>query len=72
MVRRILHNAGHSVLLLHRTRYGFIELGHSERTSCATKKRIQDLWPPQTDLVPGLIRPCYESEQMWAAKLFKS
>ena len=30
MVRRILHNAGHSVLELHRTRYGSIELGDLE------------------------------------------
>lgn len=27
MVRRMLHNCGHSVLLLHRIRYGNVELG---------------------------------------------
>ena len=30
MVRRILHNAGHSVLKLHRTNYGGIGLGELE------------------------------------------
>ena len=50
MVRRILHNAGHTVVELHRLRYGQIFL---------------------EELEEGEVRPCSETERLWATSLVK-
>eukprot|EP01031_Cornospumella_fuschlensis_P033663 gene33663-40725_t len=57
MVRRILHNAGHSVLLLHRTSFGAAKLSS---THFSEKMAI---WPPPSDLEEGLIRACTQAEE---------
>ncbi len=46
MVRRMLHNAGHSVLQLHRVRYGSIELGDLMEGSCRPASASEWQWIP--------------------------
>ena len=44
MVRRILHNAGHSVLRLHRNRYGNILLGGLESGAVQRCSESDEEW----------------------------
>ncbi len=44
MVRRILHNAGHSVLKLHRTKYGDISLGDLKEGELRNCDENELLW----------------------------
>lgn len=54
MVRRILHNCGHSVVKLHRNRYGRISLyGYNG----------------DEELLQGSIRRCNEDETEWAKQI---
>jgi len=44
MVRRILHNAGHTVVELHRLRYGEIVLGELEEGEVRPVSDAESLW----------------------------
>lgn len=60
MVRRLLHNAGHSVLLLHRESFGSLTL-NSRATPVDSSAK--SLWPPQSSIPVGTIRACGEEEE---------
>jgi 16S rRNA U516 pseudouridylate synthase RsuA-like enzyme len=60
MVRRILHNAGHSVLLLHRRSIGPFSIADDDRT-CA--KSAEHRWPPTSSIPTGEMRACTEEEE---------
>jgi pseudouridine synthase len=47
MVRRMLHNAGHSVLDLKRIRYGQIRLGGLPVGGCRFLNRVERIWAEQ-------------------------
>lgn len=66
MVRRMLHNAGHSVLLLHRQCYGGLSLA-------APLQPVQSmdasfLWPPISSVKEGTWRACTIEEIRSLAK----
>ncbi|RYH07817.1 hypothetical protein EON65_41425 [archaeon] len=65
MVRRVLHNAGHSVLLLHRRSFGVISL------SSVSLNRQLLLWPPPSELQEGQIRVCTQLEEIGMLGLLK-
>eukprot|EP00981_Chlorochromonas_danica_P010902 scaffold3532_cov182-Ochromonas_danica.AAC.5 len=60
MVRRLLHNAGHSVLLLHRESFGSLTF-NSRATPVGSCAKL--LWPPQSTIPIGTIRACVEEEE---------
>ena len=69
MIRRILHNAGHSVLLLHRTRYGGIRMNDIvEDKDEIAKRGITALWPPRANIPLGAIRSCTKEELDWGSR----
>lgn len=75
MVRRILHNCGHSVVSLHRTRYGGIHL-----TSAAAAAEGHDEDEDEEgggelvkeELPESAVRYLTSSEKKWLQKLMKS
>lgn len=56
MVRRLLHNSGHSVYLLHRVRYGNISIAKE----CIDGEIIS--WPPKSVVPVGSVAICSESQ----------
>ncbi len=68
MVRRMLHNAGHSVLGLRRLRYGQICLLDDSRGSIL-KCADSDVCNP-TKIAEGYVRRCNDDEKEWAVSLY--
>jgi len=63
MVRRMLHNAGHSVCFLHRRRYGQICLTSIPPPPLtSSQSKAEDIWPPRNEEVLGSVRLCTAAE----------
>lgn len=71
MVRRILHNSGHSVCFLRRRRYGNILLHPDDvvNPSNASEQRLEDVWPIPSLLTEDEVRKVTEEEWRWIQSL---
>ena len=70
MVRRILHNSGHSVCFLRRRRFGEIYLHPDDSTMTVTESAsLPDVWPPKSNLPEDQVRPLNPVELEWVHKI---
>jgi 23S rRNA pseudouridine2605 synthase len=78
MVRRILHNAGHSVICLHRSRYGGVSISApftgSNMTTFGELGKVSDIeidkfWPPKVNMEIDTLRSFNKSELDWMKHL---
>jgi pseudouridine synthase len=74
MVRRILHNAGHSVCFLRRRRYGEIYLHPDDPKDNDPHNRdtLEKLWPLKSHLTEESIRRLTAQEMNWVKSLTRS
>lgn len=70
MVRRLLHNAGHTVLLLHRQSFGGVTIT-ADDTVPSSGSSARSIWPPACSLAVGELRYGTEEEIKRIASLFK-
>lgn len=71
MVRRILHNAGHSVCFLRRRRYGMIVLHPLDPTTFPSQAKLIDIWPMHSLLKEDEYRCLTEEELNWVKSIVK-
>ena len=71
MVRRILHNCGHSVVSLHRTRYGNIELLTEESIESPAPDYPPTISKQEVLLPESGVRYLTRDERKWLQKLLR-
>jgi pseudouridine synthase len=84
MIRRILHNSGHSVCFLRRRRYGMIYLHPeddnnknnncnetAERKDTGKQLSLKDIWPIKSLLKEDSFRSLTPEEKQWVKEIIK-